>query len=296
MASSQLLAAQKRLHQLRAEAAKQKHQDVPWEVDTAKETAVSITDLPAHLGWGSTAVAQTLRYAKARKEKVPSDDMSGVIRNAYCEKNHASRITYHVKKDSIPHHPSLGLAAMDQGEVPCYRVWLMCRYLDEMGRGAVNVTELKAQLTETESTNRMFSWKRLRQILYAGNGRFWHWNQETNRLWLVGVVKLANTLNVQKLTGQRVQLPIKTVTSGIGQFKAHLYGAWHSGRTSDKPISREVQRQITHIPERTQRLYGRIANVKSTRNFAIGARFFSRAIGTRKHGSAGNAVFEFDRF
>ncbi len=294
MASSQLLAAQEKLHQLRTEAAKQKNDSPPWETAHAPETAVSAVDLPTHLGWESTAVTQALRYAQTRKEKASLTKNKDALRIAYCvkEDDQASRITHHAKKDFVTHHPSLGIAALQQNDAPCYRVWLTCRYFDEQGRGALNVTLLKSHLTETDSEYRMFSWKRLRQILHAGNGRFWHWNQEKGQLWLVGVAKLAAALDVPKLTGNRVQLPIQTISAGISEFKAHLYAAWHSGRHSENPISREVQRQLTHIPERTQRRYGRIARIKTKRNFAIGARFSAEGL-KQEAWQRGHAVFEY---
>lgn len=294
MASSQLLAAQEKLHQLRAEAAKQKNDSPPWETDHAPETAVSVTDLPEHLGWGSTAVTQAMRYAQAKKENDSVAENNDVLRIAYCvqKDDHASRIMHHTPKDFVTHHPSLGIAALQQSDAPCYRVWLMCRYFDELGRGMLNVDLLKAQLTEANAEYRMFSWKRLRQILHAGNGRYWHWNQDQEQLWLVGVAKLAAALEVPKLTGKRVQLPVQTIIAGIGEFKAHLYAAWHSGRHSENPISREVQRQFTHIPERTQRRYGRIARIKTKQNFAIGARFSTEGL-KQEAWQRGHAAFEF---
>ena len=297
MASSQLLLAQEKLRQLRAEAAKQKQNDLPWETEIRHESSISIADLPNHLGWGSTAVSQAIRYARAKKEKplnqkINFEDIGCVMRDTCSVNNHASRITHHPKTDFVTHYPSLGIAALQQSDVPCYRVWLMCRYLDDVGRGMVEVNKLKDELTGVDAALRLFSWKRLRQTLYAGNGRFWHWNQENNQLWLVGVAKVAVALNVPKLVGKRVQLPVKTITAGISQFKAHLYAAWHSGRHSENPISREVQRQLIQIPERTQRRYGRIAKIKTTKNFAIGAHLSPEKL-EQEAWQRGNAVFEF---
>ena len=65
-------------------------------------------------------------------------------------------------------------------------------------------------------------------------------------------------------------LPISAITNGIGEFKAHLYGAWHSGRKTNNPISRIVQETITSIPERTQRHYCQVAGIRRKSNIAIG--------------------------
>ncbi len=294
MASSQLLVAQERLNQLRIAVEREKDTDVPWEVE--RDTAVSITQLPTHLGWGSTAVAQSLRQTEQQKAKQRCQDTAVARLQQQLQKIHPfiEQSTMKTKQQLayVTHYPSLGIAALQKGDVPAYRVWLLCRYLDDAGRGALDVGSFKAHLTETTSPLRLFSWKRLRQILSAGNGRFWHYQQGAEQLWLVGVARVAQALDVSKLTGKRVQLPIKEVTAGIGPFKAQLYAAWHSGRNADKPISRKVQRQLTSIPERTQRVYGRIAKIKTVKNIAIGRRVSPTAL-EEEAWQRGNAVFEY---
>ena len=53
-------------------------------------------------------------------------------------------------------------------------------------------------------------------------------------------------------------------------MRSFSYGAWHSGRKTNNPISREVQEAITNIPERTQRHYCKVAGICRQTNIAIG--------------------------
>ena len=90
-------------------------------------------------------------------------------------------------------------------------------------------------------------------------------------MWLFGAARTAAyVLEVERLTGKPVALPLSAITESIGTFKAHLYGAWHSGRKTTNPISRKVQENITGVPERTQRHYCKIAKVERKSNIAIG--------------------------
>ncbi len=117
---------------------------------------------------------------------------------------------------------------------------------------------------------RLFCWRRLRQILGQGHSRFWKWDKANNRLWLYGAARVAVNLDVARLSGKPVALTVKTITAGIGDFKAHLYGAWHSGRKTNNPISRDVQQAITSIPQRTQRHYCKVAGIGRQINIVIG--------------------------
>ena len=146
----------------------------------------------------------------------------------------------------------------------------MCRYLDGEGRGWFAIQDMRGKLTDTGSLLRLFTWRRLRQVLTQGHGRFWIWDKEHERLWLFGAARVAANLNVTRLVGKPVVLPISAITNSIGEFKTHLYAAWHSGRKSNNPISRAVQETITGIPERTQRHYCQVAGIKRKTNIAIG--------------------------
>ena len=110
--------------------------------------------------------------------------------------------------------------------------------------------------------------------------------------WLFGAARVGAHLDVERLSGKPVALPVKTITAGIGDFKAHLYGAWHSGRKINNPISREVHEAITSIPERTQRHYCKVAGIRRQINIAIGNRKNPEEV-EKQAWQRGQATFEF---
>ena len=167
----------------------------------------------------------------------------------------------------------IGLAALQAEQVAPYRVWLLCRYLDEQGRGWLPVSDVCQQLTGKGSKLRLFGWRRLRQVLGQGHGLFWEWDKTSGRLWLYGAAIVAAKLDVPRLAGRVVALPLSAMTAGIGDFKAHLYAAWHSGRRRNNPISRQVQVALTGVPERTQRHYCQVAKIRQQTNITIGNQY-----------------------
>ena len=87
-------------------------------------------------------------------------------------------------------------------------------------------------------------------------------------------------------------LAVTAVAKSIGDFKAHLYAAWHSGRKSNNPISREVQESITSVPERTQRHYSKVAKIKRQTNIAIGSKYSKEEV-QKQAWQRGQATFKF---
>lgn len=172
-----------------------------------------------------------------------------------------------------------------------YRVWLLCRYLDEPGRGWLNVYDVRENLTDKESILRLFGW-RLRQVLGQGHGRFWSWDKGNGRVWLFGAARVSANLEVTRLSGKPVLLPVTAVTGSIGTFKAHLYAAWHSARKSNNPISREVQESITGVPKRTHRHYSQVAKIKHQTNIAIGSNYNQKEL-EEQAWQRGQATFKF---
>lgn len=297
--SPELLQANQRLLELRQLAQKNKAKsgqlvadlpvaDVPpWEdpdADDAPATAaVLVNQLPPHLGWGSQTASQIIRLAvgrhggvakKMEAKPTPGKPETGGQQSYSLSRSAAGKShPLTLNRGTVKHYPSIGVATLKKEEAAIYRVWLMCRYLDPHGRGWLLVTELREKITNQDSEFGLFSWRRLRQVLGEGHGRFWTWDKVNGRLWLFGAAQLAANLDVSRLSGKPVALPIKAITKSIGEFKAHLYAAWHSGRRQTNPISREVQKTITGVPERTQRQYCRVAKISRHTNIAIGSKY-----------------------
>jgi hypothetical protein len=151
------------------------------------------------------------------------------------------------------------------------RIWLLGRYLDQSGQGWINVSTLRAQLTH--GAQRVCGWRRLRQLLQAGEGVFWQ-RDGRDRLWLCGAAHLAAQLGVTRLTGRPISLSLDVVRGDIGRWRAHCYTAFHSGRVRPgemygAPLSRATLARLTRVPARTQRHYERVTRHTRRANLAL---------------------------
>lgn len=194
-------------------------------------------------------------------------DQLGEIPKSDVIKSHSLATAVSGQVDGIKHYPSIGLAVLDQKLTNVYQVWLICLYLERQqnSHGKINLPDLRLFVREK------LGWtsRNLRYVLSSGNGRFWL-RDDKDRLFRVGAARLASSLDLGRLAGDPVLLPLDVLVAGRGEFNAHLYAAYHSGRRDARPISQGAVREIAGIPERTQRRYCRVAKVKRQPNFAVG--------------------------
>ncbi|HSH01330.1 MAG TPA: hypothetical protein VLL52_02350 [Anaerolineae bacterium] len=251
-----------------------------------------LTTLPPHLGWHSPAVTNTLRHSPPpppafRKLATPPPPNS--FRNAPPPPD----LNGHLKL-----YPTLALALLQQNHESAGRLWLLCRYLDTQGVGHLSVKQLRDQLTAKNSPWRLCGPRQLRNLIQAGEGLFWHRNN--GRLWLRSLQKVLDNLNVSRLSGHPILLPIKTLLEGIGTVRAHFYASFHSGRLPDtapaskqpKPIARETLTSLTGCSPSSQRRYETIAAVKAKMQIALGPQWSE--MGAEEWGwERGTAVFNF---
>jgi len=324
--SPELLAANQRLLELRRQAQQHKSEpglagskrplpdQPPWEnagsADIHLTAVATIPFLPSHLGWESQPVSLVVRKAQQRcaasatipeqlrvdhPSSCPIPDrshMGGQPLGVSEKVGYGKQLRLPNEGDHVRHYAFIGTAALQAEQAALYRVWLLCRYLDAQGQGWLSVSDIRQQLTGKVSKLRLFGWRRLRQILGQGHGLFWHWDKAGGRLWLYGAAVVAANLSVSRLEGCVVALPIAAITAGIGDFKAHLYAAWHSGRRRNNPISREVQVTLIGVPIRTQRHYGQVARIRRQANIAIGRKYTPEE-GEKQAWRRGRATFLF---
>ena len=113
-------------------------------------------------------------------------------------------------------------------------------------------------------------------------------------MWLRSAARVALALDVERLRGRPVAVPLSVLLSGIGQVRAHFYATFHSGRPAGekeplgRPINRATLNKITHVPARTQRLYEQRAGVEVRTNMAVGERLNQQNLQERawRHGRA----------
>lgn len=262
--SSALQAANARLLRRRAMRPAISPAAGPAEILSQAATAAM---LPAHLSWGS---------AQMRRVSPPpclSADLPPlrIVQQPRAEAPPANAAP-EPARPGLRAYPSLLTAFLQTGQAAVGRVWLLGRYLDRAGQGWLSVATVRAQLTGGEL--RLCGWRRLRQLLRAGEGVFWQ-RDGRDRLWFYGAARLAAHLGVTRLVGRPISLPLDVVIGDIARWRAHCYTAFHSGRVRGAepygaPISRASLARLTQVPARTQRHYERLTRLKRRSNLAVG--------------------------
>jgi hypothetical protein len=154
------------------------------------------------------------------------------------------------------------------------RLWLLLRLLDQQGRGWVDLQEARDAFCSTASPLRFCSRRHLRGLLAGGEHLFWSLGR--GRVWMRSTARLAKALDVEHFGGRDVSLPVRVLVGGIAQVRAHLYAAFHSGR-SGKPIARRTIQYKSGVAPRTQRLYDHHAGLEKRANYALGPQIGSEA-------------------
>lgn len=250
-----------------------------------------IANFPRHLGWGSAAITKAVRASQEIPEK-PVNGAGATDLSWLPEPQPAKGPTLtttgnqQVKRATVKLYPDLALGMLQQEQAAAGRIWLLMRYLDQEGRGWLYIDFIQEKLTANNSELRVCGRRQFRNLLQQGRGVFWERDKE--RVWFKSAAKVAAALGVERLSGRPVQLPIEALLGGIGQVRAHFYASFHSGRRSENPISRSKLEEITHVPERTQRVYEQTAGVNSQLNIAIGPQYSEKEVQERawRHGRA----------
>lgn len=176
----------------------------------------------------------------------------------------------------VKSYPTLNVALYHAGPA-AGRVWYLARAYDEAGRGWLFVEELRALLTDEASPWRVYTWRRLRQLLGQGE-RLGLWQRdELGRLWLHGPAKVANELGCGRLRGRPVYLPTSGLLEGIALVRAHFYASYEDGRPEPAPMSRAALQSLTGIPERTQREYDELLGRESQINIVVTDEAYTQA-------------------
>ena len=273
--SAALLAANGRLHQLRAAL-----QPEPTAVSTngrspdplrpsSEAWRPLLAALPAHLGWESAPLSHLLRHQPPQPAPPPLDaPVSG--RDGETAVSHQTV----PQEATVKLYPDIALGMLRTGGTAVGRVWLLCHHLDAQRCGKLRIELLKEQLSTKSSPLYLCGKRQLRNLLRDGEGVYWTRDRES--VWLRSTAKVALSLGVGRLTGWPVALPVAALLGGVGDFRAHLYAAFHSGRgkaaPSDKPrpIARVTLTALSGVGQSSQRAYEARLKLAVRSNFAIG--------------------------
>lgn len=283
--SPALLEANRRLLQRRAAHRRTKGPDPVAHAACLRrkpDSAAHAACLPptaGHIGWHSAPLSDHLRQIATRKQSVGvgSWTVRAVNRN---EKAALPPPPPRPQSSiSIPIAPDLAAAFLRHDLAGPGRIWLLLRHIDADGRGWLGVDHVRARLTATDSPLRICSWRQLRNLLREGQGILWQQDGPAGnggRLWLRKPAKVALALGLNRVGGRAVALPLPPLLAGIGEVRAQLYAAFHSGRAAPhgnaRPIARETIARLTGVPRRTQIAYEARAGIDVRPNYAVGER------------------------
>ena len=272
--SPELKAAQERLLQLRKEllveqGASHRHSRMSQPEKTPKQLLDKV----------QAELHRRREQAGVRVKKAPTLPSSDWINSLFAQHSQlqssqapATDPTPTHSPETVPVYPSILTAVLKEHLEAAGRLYLLLYHLDSQGRGWLSVEQARNKLTDKSSRLRVCGWRRLRQLLRQGEDIFWRRDHQ-NRLWLRGPHKIAQKLGLERLEGSRIDLPLKALLGGIQAVRAHFYAAFHSGRRKSAPVSRECLKNITGLPERTQRAYDHLSATKRQHNMAIGPRY-----------------------
>jgi hypothetical protein len=286
--STALLEANRQLATLRA---KPKVERPPANGESTSPLAgITGGSLPPHLGWGSQALSAVLH--RGWRHKQPAQGKTEALAQSPVGSGHVSleQPTDDRPADGplgldegsfVKLYPTIGLAMLRQEQAAAGRVWMLARYLDRQGAGCLRIDILTASLTGPNSPLRLCSPRQLRNLLQQGDGIFWTRapgpGATGRRLWLRSTAKVAHALGVERLAGRPVDLPLSALLNGIGDFRAHLYASFHSGRAKETPngrttmpIARQTLTAVSGVGRRSQRAYEKRLRLPAQPNFAVG--------------------------
>ena len=279
-----------------------KHKHLAQSDTTPFKYLASISDLPDHLGWGSQQLSQLLRQSLNNKHqfKLESDAQKanwleephiiqpptpqaqpGIssaavssTKQTRLDSNHIRSLSFaDVDRETVKLHPDIGLGILRKKVASSGRIWLLLRWIDQTGSGRIEISRIRDLLCDQGSATRICGWRQLRSLIAQGEGIFW--NQLDGRLWLQSIPKIARALDIERLSGRPVALPVNCLTQGIGKVRAHLFASFHSGRKQASPISRTTLSKISQVSPRSQQNYEKQSRVRKLKNYAVGPRLTS---------------------
>jgi hypothetical protein len=274
--SAVLLAANQRLRQLREtlqaeRAAGEEANGRSSLIPAAPQTNWPglLAALPPHLGWESAALTAVLRpLSPPTPAHDPFSPAGGVGKTAVSQ-------PIAPRPADIKLYPDIALGMLRTGGTAVGRLWLLCHHLDPFRSGKLRIDILTQKLTSKTSPTRLCGKRHLRNLLREGEGVYW--TRDKYHLWLRSTARVALALGVTRLTGWPVALPTAVLLGPIGDFRAHLYAAFHSGRTKapdsaglTTPIARATLTGLSGVGRSSQRNYEMRLGLRAQANFAVG--------------------------
>ena len=180
--------------------------------------------------------------------------------------------------DSVTFWPLMGVAAFRNGCGGAWRIWLLAKSLDDIGRGAIPQNYLEMYAMHLQIHRKSY----LR----------WHTKAEKLKLItkvsrksgavdtiLAGHAKAAYFIGCKHVGSRRARTRVALLVKK--GWRAHIWAAYITTHLK-RPISRAKMREITDVPESTQLVYEKETGVRPTPNYLVSNMSLDKLIGVRE--------------
>lgn len=153
-------------------------------------------------------------------------------------------------------HPDLALAVLRARRDREYRLWLLCRSLDDNGSGWIALDRLR-EVTAGLSW-RGLTWGTIRKLIIAGEGIFWRGTTQKGkqakgrRLYLCSLDHVCLAFNVDRLRCDPVLLTHNDAGT-LSRFRAACQASMFAGLQFSRPVSRMTLAALTGYTTQTTR-------------------------------------------
>jgi hypothetical protein len=144
--------------------------------------------------------------------------------------------------------PELAHAALKQGETGLLATWAVLRANDAVGAGRLDGEAAVAAVMAGRGVSR----HRALQLLREGAPRYW--TRSDDVVWIPSAKKLVVVLGVERVSTERLLDP-DVFRSSPAKLRAAFYSMVYATDKGGSPLTRRKTRQITGVPESTQRRY-----------------------------------------
>ena len=284
--SAALVAANKRLHQLREQQKQCASSGIASELLVAPRMSRGlprlsqhIDNLPSHLGWECVPVTQLVRAKQSRPapsaklETAFPSVISAKTSKKIPETSQSAALSFDLSQ-SVKVYPDIALGMLRQQHTAAGRLWLLLRVLDVEGTGVLRIANIKKIFTRSKTPQRLCGWRQLRNLLHQGDDIYW--SRDKERVWLRSTGNVAVNLGVMHLNGRPVAIPVTHLLGSVGEARAYLYASFHAGRQrldgkpTQKPIARDTLTSLSGITAESQRTYERRIGIQVECNYAVG--------------------------
>ena len=151
--------------------------------------------------------------------------------------------------------PQLAHAALTRKEPGLLATWAVLRASDATGSGRLDYEAAVAAVIAGRGVFR----HRALQLLRKGDPQYW--SRSGDFVWIRSAKKLAGILGVEHVSTERLLDP-DTLRGSAASLRAVFYAMVHATDEDGSPLTRRKIREITSVPESTQRRYDRWGHVE----------------------------------